>query len=93
MTIYLGSRYENSVVDFIATGADDTAAPVVFYNFNDIGRITYYEYIWRTGDRLDYVAWKYYKHSDLWWLIPLYNPEIQDFENIPEGTVLRIANV
>jgi hypothetical protein len=93
MTIYLGSRYENSVVDFVATGGDDTAAPVVFYSFADIGRISYSEYIWRYGDRLDQIAWKFYRQPESWWLIAYYNPQIKDFFNIPEGTVVKIANV
>ena len=93
MTIYLGSRYENSTVDFVSTDGSDTAAPVVFYSFAPLGRVSYSEYIWRTGDRLDYLAWKFYSQPEMWWKLAYYNPEIEDFQNIPEGTVLRVGNV
>ena len=93
MTIYLGSRYETSVVDFIALSQDGDAAPVVFYEFSELGQISYSEYIWKSGDRLDSVAMQFYGNPEKWWLIPEYNPQILDIQNIPSGTVLRIANV
>lgn len=93
MTIYIGSRYENSIVDFVSIDNTESAAPVVRYSFAPLGRVTYASYKWREGDRLDYVAWKFYGHSGLWWMIPYYNPEIKDFQNIATGTVIRIANV
>lgn len=93
MTIYLGSRYEESVVDFIATKSVEDVAPVVFYEFTDIGRIEYTEYVWKDGDRLDNVSMKFYGHPERWWLIAQYNPELSDIMNIPAGTKLRIASV
>jgi hypothetical protein len=93
MPIFLGSRYETSVVDFLSTTEDGTAVPVVRYSFGALGRVSYAVYTWRKGDRLDLVASKFYPNSEMWWLIPYYNPQIKDFQNIAEGTVLRIANV
>lgn len=93
MPIFLGSRYEDSIVDFVSTTPDGTAVPVVRYSFAPIGKISYTTYTWRNGDRLDAIAHKFYNHSELWWLIAYYNPEIKDIHNIPEGTVLLIANV
>lgn len=93
MTIYLGSRYENSIVDFVATDSSEAAAPVVRYSFGDLGRVSYTSYTWNSGDRLDYIAFKAFGYSEMWWLIPYYNPEIKDFQNIPDGTVLRIPHV
>jgi len=93
VTIYLGSRYENSIVDFVSTIEDGSAAPVVRYSFGPLGRVSYINYTWRSGDRLDYIAYRFYNQSQMWWMIPYYNPEIKDFDNIPEGTVLRIAHV
>lgn len=93
MTIYLGSRYENSVVDFVAYNTPESAAPVVFYSFTDIGRISYNEYVWKEGDRLDQLAVSFYRYPEAWWIIAEYNPQITDPTNIPAGTVLRIPNV
>lgn len=93
MSIYLGSRYEDSTVDFVAFTQEGDAAPVVFYAFSDLGLISYSEYTWKNGDRLDSVAMRFYGNPEKWWLIPEYNPQLTDIQNIPSGTVLRIANV
>lgn len=93
MAIYLGSRYENSTVDFLAYRSTETAAPVVFYQFPDIGRITYSEYSWKDGDRMDQVATKFYRYPELWWLVAQANPQINDHSKIPAGAVLRIPVV
>lgn len=93
MTIYLGSRYEDSVVDFVSFTESTDAAPVVFYDFSDIGYIEYSEYVWKNGDRLDNVAMSFYRDPEKWWVIPEYNPEIVDIHNIPSGTTLRIPHV
>jgi len=93
MAIYLGSRYENSTVDFLAYRSTEAAAPVVFYQFPEIGEITYSEYTWQEGDRMDQVASKFYRYPELWWLVAQNNPQIDDHQKIPAGTVLRIPIV
>lgn len=93
MTIYLGSRYEYSVVDFLSLNTHGDAAPVTFYTFSSLGRLSYEEYTWKRGDRLDSVAFQFYGDADRWWVIPEYNPEITDPQNIKPGTVLRIPRV
>lgn len=93
MTIYLGSRYEESVVDFVAFTESTDASPIVFYTFSDIGLIQYSEYKWKAGDRLDNLAMQFYKDPEKWWLITEYNPEIVDPNNIAAGTIIRIAHV
>jgi nucleoid-associated protein YgaU len=93
MTIYKGSRYEYSVIDYVATSVDGSPDPVVFYEFSDIGKISYYEHTYVYGERLDQIAHKYYKNPEYWWIIPEYNPEISDFTNITPGTILRIPRV
>lgn len=93
MTIYLGSRYEDSNVDFLALTNSGDAAPVVFYSFSDLGRMTYSTYTWKSGDRLDSLAMQFYRNPELWWVITEANPEIVDMQNIPAGTVLRIPSV
>ena len=93
MTIFIGSRYESSVVDFVSFSTNGDAAPVVFYEFSFLGELTYEEYTWKEGDRLDSVAFSFYRDANKWWLIPEYNPEIRDVQSIKPGTVLRIARV
>lgn len=93
MTIYLGSRYENSLVDFVALNYRRDAYPIVFYQFSDLGLMTYSEYTWKTGDRLDSLAMSVYRDPERWWIIAEANPEVLDIQNIPAGTVLRIPSV
>ena len=93
MTIYLGSRYEDSAVDFLALEPNGDAAPVIFYKFSELGLMTYSEYSWKSGDRLEALATKFYRNSEFWWIIAEANPEIIDIQNIPAGTVLRIPSV
>jgi hypothetical protein len=93
MTIYSGSRYEYSTIDFYSVAPEEAADPVVFYSFSELGSVQYWEHAYIDGERLDQIAFKYYKKASLWWLIPEYNPEIIDFMNIKTGTILRIPNV
>ena len=93
MTIHIGSRYEDSVVDFVAFSSNGDVAPIVFYEFSDIGQINYTEYTWKEGDRLDQIAYRFYQYPDHWWIIAEYNPQVSDHQNIPAGTKLRIPNV
>lgn len=93
MTIFLGSRYENSVVDFINIDSTSNAFPVVFYEFSSLGRLNYIDHSWVAGDRLDALATLYYRDPEKWWIIVEANPKIEDFTAINPGTILRIPNV
>ena len=77
----------------MATSQPDAPAPVVFYDFPDIGYIEYMVYTWNQGDRLDNLAMKYYGHPERWWIILSHNPEIIDINNIAPGTKLRLPRV
>lgn len=90
MTIYLGSRYENSVVDFITYNFTEGPAPVCFYYFSELGVLSYVEYVWQDGDRIDQLAAKFLSYPDKWWVIAETNPEIEDLTKIKPGTKIRI---
>lgn len=91
--IYQNSRYYSQNVDFVAFQENGDELPIVFYEFDELGRVTWSEHVFSSGERLDNIAYRYYGRTDLWWLIPEYNPEIVDFDNILPGTVLRIPRV
>jgi hypothetical protein len=93
MTIYKGSRYEYSTIDFVSTKLNGPLNPIVFYKFSDLGTVQYYEHVYLKGERLDQLAQTYYKNPEYWWIIPEFNPQIQDFNNITSGTVIKIPNV
>lgn len=93
MSIYKGSRYEYSTIDFFKTKVDGNNNPVVFYSFSTLGLTQYWEHTYVEGETLESIAYKYYKRPELWWYIPEYNPELTDFLNIKAGTSLRVPNV
>jgi len=90
LTIFIGSRYEESLVDFFSTKYYSDPAPVVFYRFSDIGKIKYIEYTWKEGDRIDNIAFKFLAYPEKWWILGEYNPHIKDLTDIPAGTKLVI---
>lgn len=90
MAVNVGSRYEYATVDYLPVGYRDVKKPVLFYWFDNIGSISYVEYTWKDGDRLDRLANEYYGNSSMWWIIAEHNPEISDHQNIEPGKVLRI---
>lgn len=93
MAIYQNSRYEYSVIDFISVIPDGDANPIVFYEFSDLGLISYTEHVYVEGERLDQISQRYYNRPGFWWIIMEYNPNITDITDIPAGTVLKIPNV
>jgi hypothetical protein len=93
MSIFKGSRYEYSTIDYVATTAGLIEKPIVLYTASDLGLTSYWEHTYIQGERLDAIAYKYYKNSEYWWLIVEYNPEINDFINLTPGTILRVPSV
>lgn len=93
MPIYKGSRYEYSTIDHFKTTTTGDVKPTVFYSFSDLNLTNYWLHTYMGGERLDEIAFKYYNRPEYWWIIPEYNPEILDINNITPGTVLRIPNV
>lgn len=93
MTIYTGSRYEYASIDFVSTKEGSPAFPIVFYNSPYLTNVRYTEHTYKAGERIDQIAYRYYKDPKYWHTIMELNPEISDFNNIPVGTVLKIPNV
>ena len=93
MTIYKGSRYEYSTVDYVSTTLNGPENPIVFYYLSSFSNVSYYEHNYVKGERLDQIATKYYKNPGYWWIIPEFNPQIVDFTNIPDGTVIKVPRV
>jgi nucleoid-associated protein YgaU len=91
--IYQSSRYYNQLIDYVSFVENEDELPIVFYTFDTQGTITWTEHVYQKGERLDQLSFQYYGRPDFWWVIPEYNPEIDDFSNIPPGTVLRIPRV
>ena len=91
--IYQNSRYYTQLIDYVSFVPDGDSFPIVFYEFDNPGTVKWQEHVYLEGERLEQISQKYYERPDLWWVIPEYNPQISDFDNIVPGTVLRIPNV
>jgi hypothetical protein len=87
------SRYYDSTIDYFTTRPDGDNAPVIFYDFSDIGQINYVDYLWKDGDRIDSIAAKFFLFPTRWWIIAEFNPKINDWFNVNPGTNIRIPRV
>lgn len=88
--IVRGSRYEYADVVYTQPNPSGDSYATLMYHFDVLGTLTYTEYVWKSGDRLDLVAGATYSRAASWWMILEHNPEIEDPLNIPAGTILRI---
>ena len=60
-----------------------------YYNEDLLKGLPYDEHIWKMGDRLDKLAFKYLQDDKLWWIICLAN-NISYSLGIKIGSVLRV---
>lgn len=90
MTILRNSRYNESDVYYISVVEDGNITSVVSYDFGEIGTLSWSDYVWRDGDRLDNIAQSNYRSPYSWWVIAEANPEIEDVLNITPGTTIRV---
>lgn len=90
MSIYKSSRYASSEIDYLSVVENGDVTPVVTYEFADLGKMSWIDYTWKGGDRLDLVSYQFYRTPHLWYLIAEANPELEDIQNIPAGYVVRV---
>lgn len=87
------SRYYESTIDYFAFNSSGENYPVMFYQFSDLGKTKYIDYLWKQGDRLDNLATTYFLFPTRWWIIAEFNPKISDWLNVTPGTNIRIPRV
>ena len=84
----MATRYDNKTILFTLQNKPYYKAkvyPNVPLSENDIYIIT------TVGDRLDYLAYTYYRDSELWWIIAISNNNVTKGSLFPvPGTQLRI---
>jgi hypothetical protein len=90
MTVLRNSRYNDSYIYYLSIVEEGNITPVVTYDFGDLGTLTWSDYVWREGDRLDNISQGNYRSPYSWWVIAEANPEIEDVLNITPGTIIRI---
>jgi hypothetical protein len=81
------SRYENNPIKKLKDGREvyrSKIYPDIPLKNDDVYVVT------QTGDRLDLLAYEYYKDQSLWWIIASANNIHNAQLGIKEGTILRI---
>jgi hypothetical protein len=81
------SRYENNPIKKLKDGREvyrSKIYPDIPLRNDDVYVVT------QTGDRLDLLAYEYYKDQSLWWIIASANNIHNAQLGIREGTILRI---
>jgi hypothetical protein len=87
--IYSDSRYATGTI-FTARDSRNGLNRTTVYRQFPTEQITFYQYTWVEGDRIDFVASELLGGSQFWWRIMDFNPEIIDPFEIPIGTTVRI---
>lgn len=90
MAIYKTSRYADSEIDYLSLVENGDLTPVVGYLFAELGTISWVDYTWKSGDRLEQISQNFYNTPYSWWIIAEANPEIEDALNIPAGYKIRV---
>lgn len=89
--IYSDSRYATGTVYRAYKPSTDDFEVAVDREFPAVTS-NYFVYEWRVGDRIDAVAYTYFRNADEWWRIMDVNPEVSNPHAIAPGTKLRIPN-
>ena len=90
MAVYRNSRYYDGDAQQIKNKSTKAYNWTVYRAFPESTRITYIEYTWVDGDRLDYLASIYLADATRWWEILDINPDLPDAFSIEPGTIIRI---
>jgi hypothetical protein len=90
--IYSDSRYADGNL-YSAWNLRKSATDVFVSRVFPSNRAEYFLYVWKEADRIDAVAYRFFKTPAVWWKIMDYNPEISNPFDISVGTVLRIPHV
>ncbi len=86
--IFEGSRYANAPV-LRVKDHDGVTRPAIYWDpFDSSTKFLYHTVI--EGDRLDLLAFRYYRNAELWWFIANANPEVFYPEDLEPGQILRI---
>jgi nucleoid-associated protein YgaU len=90
MTVKRGSRYFDGPSQQIPQKNTGTYNWTVYRSFPETVKISYVDYTWVYGDRMDYLAAVYLGDATQWWRIMDINPTLEDPFDIPVGTIVRI---
>jgi hypothetical protein len=88
--IYIGSRYEDELVQYVLDARTETTRPSVLRAPLRTPPVTSSYTEWNSAYRLDQVAAKISREAERWWRIMDRNAEILNPWNIPAGTRINL---
>lgn len=92
MTIFVGSRYEDDVIDRVLTPKGQRQ-PTIYHQIPPLAQFFAFSiYVAEYATRLDALAARFFNDPELGWVIANANPEVFYPDDIPIGTVLRIPD-
>ena len=92
MPIYVGSRYQDDVVDRVRVGSGDIVPTIYHRTPPRRQNFSYGRYVAAGGERMDSLAARFLGDAELYWVIANANPGLFYPDQIPTGTVLRIPS-
>ena len=86
-----GSRYSDSSLATVPKGSGQAA--VIVPSAQKPYSFTFISHTVAVGERIETIAYQYYRDATLWWRIADANPEMLWWDNLAPGTVLRIPAI
>jgi phage tail protein X len=88
MTISATSRYAQSTVLSILVNGQPRQTIVSSEQVPFSIQYTFHQVT--SNERIDNIAYQFYGDATRWWVIADANPEILDWSNLPQGTLIRV---
>lgn len=90
--VSLTSRYQQNTIGTVLA-SDGTPRQAILQAYPQSLLLQVFEHLWTRYDRVDLLAATYYGNETSWWMIARANPSVQDWMNVPVGSIIRIPNV
>lgn len=92
MTISIYSRYADNQVVPVTDSKRTTRSTIVINPPTKAVSFGVSFYTWQVGDQIDYLAYSAYGDETQWWRIADANPEILLWNNLTQGTQVRVPS-
>ncbi|MGW3153709.1 tail protein X [Streptomyces sp. NPDC001089] len=89
MAIDITSRYQRNETALVADRSGNLQLAIMTRRpVDQTIRVT--DYRWRTGERVDAVAARYYGSESSWWMYAEANPRLMDWTQVPAGQQIMV---
>lgn len=89
MAIDITSRYQRNETALVTDRKGQLQLAIIHRRPTD-QTLRVSDYRWRTSDRIDDVAARYYGSESSWWMYAEANPQILDWTQVPSGKQIMV---